>query len=419
MNKSSCFQRNFQVLWMGQFFSICSLTVMVPFLPFLMTELGAVTTAENLLWAGLSLAAPAYMLCLVSPIWGRYGDRFGKKLMVVRALLGIAVSLGLMGWAQTPLQFFLARLLQGAFGGVVDATAAFTGSQANERTQGRVLGSLQSATAAGSLIGPLIGGTMADLFGFQTLLWWMALLTGLSGLGAAILLREPHRETASNREVNISLVKACSNLLRHRRVRSFLLAGMMAQFGAFGLVTVFAPRVEGMIGYANYAATWVGVLQAITWGATLIGSPWWGRRNDRMQIEKNVCLALVGCGLSVILQALPPNVVWLIPLRIVQGFCFGALIQSIFLVVIKESKKEHRGMNIGIANSFLVIGQIAGSLLGAAFGAFLTMEWTFVIIGSSFLCGSVWLAIGARQSVSAPYIKTIMMRWKMKDDKQY
>jgi len=422
MSSSVLFRRNFQILWMGQFVSICSLTVMVPLLPFYMTELGAVSIEDNRLWTGLALAAPAVMLGLFSPIWGRFGDRMGKKLMVVRALLGIAVSLGFMAVAQTPLQFFLARLLQGVFGGVVDATAAFAGSQASEAKQGRVLGSLQSATAAGSLIGPLIGGTMADLFGFQTLLWLVAAMTGLCGIGAVMLLQEPTAETKRNRDqpVNRSLLNAYGQLLGHQRVRNFLIAGMLAQFGVFGLVTIFAPHVEGMVGYGNYAATWVGILQAVTWGASVIGAPWWGRRNDRLRIEKNVCLAMTGCGLSILLQSFPESVAWLIPLRIIQGFCFAAVVQSIFLVVTKESKEEHRGMSIGVSNSFLVVGQIAGSLLSAAFGAFLTTEWAFVTIGISFFLGAVLLGTGTGtlQDAPAAFFKILMMKWRMKDDKQ-
>ncbi|WP_051188205.1 MFS transporter [Brevibacillus thermoruber] len=417
MNPSSFADRNFRMLWTGQFFSICSLTVMVPLLPFYLAELGAVTPEANGLWTGLSLAAPAVTLSLSSPVWGKYGDRFGRKWMVVRALIGIAASLGLMGLAQTPLQFFLARLLQGACGGVVDAAAAFTGSQAREGTEGRVMGSLQSATAAGSLLGPLVGGTLTDVFGFRPILWATALLLGFCGLGAAMVLKEPPREMHVPHRENVSLPHAWRNVLRHRRMRNVLVAGMLAQFGAFGLVTVFAPRVQEMVGSA-YAASWVGVLQAVTWGATLFGSLWWGRRNDRIQVEKNVCAALAGCGVSVMLQAIPASVGWLIPLRVLQGFCFAALVPSIFLVVAKASHEKQRGVNIGISNSVLVMGQIAGSLWGAAFAAYLPMEWTFAIMGFSFLAGAVWLVASTRHAVSTPSFTTIMMRWRTNDDKQ-
>lgn len=231
-----------------------------------------------------------------------------------------------------------------------------------------------------------------------------------------MVLKEPARPSHLPDRKNVSLLLACREILRHRRIRNFLLAGMLAQFGAFGLVTVFAPHVQGMVGY-EYAATWVGVLQAVTWGATLFASPWWGRLNDRFRVEKNLIAALLGCAASVVLQVIPANAIWLIPLRILQGFCFAALVQSIFLVVAKESKEEHRGVNIGLSNSFLVIGQIAGSLSGAAFGAFLPAEWTFAMIGLAFLCGALLLALGTWYSASAPYCKTIRMRWRMNDDK--
>ncbi|WP_139490122.1 MFS transporter [Brevibacillus dissolubilis] len=417
------YRRNpFFVLWLGQFFSIGSLTVLVPLLPFYMETLGAGGEEDARFWTGLCLAAPAITLFLTSPLWGRYGDRFGRKWMIVRALFGIGGSLGLMAVAQTPMQFFLARLVQGAFGGIVDATAAFAGAEAEEGKQGRVLGRLQSATAAGSLIGPLIGGTMADVFGFQTILYGTAVLTALCGVMAAWVLQEPKQAVAGKgreaADTPIPLTKAFWQLLSHRRVPPFLLAGMLAQFGAFSLVTVFAPRVEELVGHGNYAATWVGVLQAVTWGATMLAAPWWGRQNDRHPVEKNLRLALLGCGVSVMLQIVPADVSWMIPLRIVQGVCFAAIVPSIFLVITQETKACDRGMHIGISNSVMVFGQIAGSLGGAMFGSILSMEWTFVIMGASFLGGAVWLACGTCKAEPAWYMKMIRMRWRVKNDKQ-
>ncbi|MFC4766597.1 MFS transporter [Effusibacillus consociatus] len=382
--------RRFKVLWSGQFLAIAGLTVMVPLLPFYLNELGAVHTAENRLWSGLSLAAPAITFCLVSPIWGRIGDRWGRKWMVVRALFGLAISLILMGLSQTPLQFFLCRLLQGAFGGVVDAASAYAAAETTEGDRGRILGILQSATAAGSLAGPVIGGIMADFIGFRSLLCSIGILTGVSGLVAARVLRESTRSESAECP-KTPVYRVFVDLLSNSRLRPFLIAGICSQIGIFGFVIVFGPHVEGLNGTADYAPTWVGVLQAIAWGAGLVGAPWWGMLNDRSKIERNFFMAIAGCGVSIVLQSIPEHAAWLIPLRILQGFCFSAILQSIILAVTKESKEENTGERVGAANSILVFGQIVGSLLGALLGGFLPTQWIIVIMGCLFLIGAVWI----------------------------
>ncbi|MFC4075648.1 MFS transporter [Salinithrix halophila] len=385
---ASQWRRSFRALWFSQFISIAGLTVVVPLLPFYMEELGAHGDA-NRWWTGLALAAPAITLCLSSPIWGRIGDRWGRKWMVVRAVFGLSVSVAFMGVAQTPLQFLFWRLVQGSFGGVVDAAAAFAGCQAPEKARGKSLGFLQSATAAGSLVGPLIGGLLADLWGFRPLFWLMGGLTAVAGLIAMIVLKEPAREPVKESEKRASFAQISRSLLENRGVRSLILAGICAQAGVFGLVTVFAPMVRDMAGSDQFAATWVGGLQAATWGATILGAPWWGRKNDRGQIERHFFWASAGCGVSIFLQILPHDPAWLIPLRILQGFCFSALLQSVFLKVTRHAGEAVRGTSIGVTNSFLVFGQVLGSLGTAWVGGWLPVEWVIILLGTLFMTGAL------------------------------
>lgn len=153
---------NFRVLWICHFLSVASLTVIAPLLPFYLQAMGAGKPEAVLFWSGLALAAPAVSYTLTAPYWGKLGDRWGQKWMVVRALIGLTPTLVAMGVARTPFQFFLCRLCQGAFGGVVGSGAAFASTQAPEESRGRVLGKLESAVAAGSLAGPLLGGFLVD-----------------------------------------------------------------------------------------------------------------------------------------------------------------------------------------------------------------------------------------------------------------
>jgi MFS family permease len=414
--------KSFQILWGGQFLAIASLTIMVPLLSLYMTELGALTIEENRLWTGLSLAAPALTFILFSPLWGRMGDRWGRKWMVIRALFGIGLCLILMGFAETPFQFFLCRLLQGACGGVVDSASAFAGSEAPKEERGKILGFLQSATATGSLIGPLLGGLFIDWLGFPPLFWMMGSLTILVGLLMIFILKENRKPRESNRshvekdKKSVPLYRVFIDLLKHPRIHPFLIAGICSQIGIFGFIVVFAPFIEGLGGTSGHVPTWVGILQAIAWGAGMIGAPWWGLRNDRKKIELNFWMAITVCGISIVLQSIPHHVAWLIPLRMVQGFCFSAILQSIMFVVTEESKEENRGVRVGASNSFLVVGQIIGSLLGALLGGYLSNSWIIVIMGSLFFIGSLSML----QLVSWPsnyQINLTSMRWKMKNDK--
>jgi MFS family permease len=106
MKKEMVWRTNFRVLWSSQFLAIAGLTVMVPLLPFYMEELGAKDPQSVQFWSGLALGAPAITLGLASPLWGKLGDHWSRKWMVIRAIFGLGFSLCLMGLVQTPLQFF-------------------------------------------------------------------------------------------------------------------------------------------------------------------------------------------------------------------------------------------------------------------------------------------------------------------------
>lgn len=388
MNSLNGWILNLRILWVGEFLATAGLTVMVPFLPFYMEELGASSQSANQFWSGLTLAAPAFTLGLASPLWGRLGDRWGRKWMVVRALFGLAVSMVLMSVATTPIQFLLCRLFQGACGGVLEAAGAFAGAEAPAEVRGRALGNLQSATAAGSLTGPLVGGLITDLWGLRPLLLATGILTGASGILATWVLHESRREPLRS-FAPLPLHQTLTAVLRHRQVRAIVLGGLCAQAGVYGIVTVFAPQVRILLQDPEHAATWVGILQAVTWSATLIGAPWWGRYNDRNPVEHTFALAAWGCALSLILQAWPSWVSWLFPLRVLQGFCFGAIKQSVYLRVSREAGAEQQGVQIGMANSFLVAGQILGALTGALVSGLVSLPWVFVLMGSFFGLGAI------------------------------
>lgn len=394
VSASAQWQATLRVLWGGNFLSIASLMVVAPLLPIYMARLGAQDPQALIYWSGLALAAPAVTYTFIAPLWGRLGDRIGRKWMVVRALFGLALTLGLMGLAQTPFQFFLCRLAQGAFGGVVDSSSAFAGSAAPEEQKGAVFGKLQSAVPAGSLVGPLLGGVLIDLWGFRELLISLSLLMVLWGLMAASMLVErAPRHTSEARRTGEGILRTFRELFKDPRLRLFLLAGVCANIASYGLMTIFAPHVQRLLPSSEHVATWVGFFEAATWGGALLGAAWWGRRNDRLPVAGNFMLAAFCCGLFVMLQGVPKALEWLLLLRFLQGFAFSALIQSVFLTISRASHDGNRGVRVASASSVLVIGQITGGAVSAVLSGVMAPSLVFVTLGGFLLLASLLAAL--------------------------
>jgi DHA1 family multidrug resistance protein-like MFS transporter len=384
----AAWRRDYRLLWSGQFFATLGLMALVPLLPFYMETLGS-SDAANPRWTGLALAAPALSVMLAAPLWGWLSDRSGRKTTVVYAFLGFALSMILMALARTPLEFVLSRVLQGACGLVV-TIAAFISVAAPAQTRGRALGGLQSATAAGSLAGPLLGGVMADLWSLRPLLLMTGLASAVGGVIAArVLIRQTTEATGA---AHAFPRRALSAMFRDPGLRAFVLAGICVQTGAYGLVSVFAPQVKALLVNPAYAATWVGVLYAVTWSVTLLSAPWWGNRNDRTAVERNFLIAACGCAVSIACQALVTDAQWLLPLRVAQGFFFAALVQSVYLRISQVGVTAHQGTQIGVANSLLMSGQIIGPLVSVVLSTFLALPGVFFVMAGVFFvaAGIVW-----------------------------
>ncbi|MFI7638151.1 MFS transporter [Nonomuraea sp. NPDC049400] len=395
---SSADRRAFRILWFGQFAAVAGLTVVVPLLPFYLAGFG-LPDGEVAWWTGVSLAAPAVAQLVTAPLWGMVGDRYGHKAMVVRAHAGLALAVGLMALADTPAEFLTCRLLQGACGGVVGATATYASTVVAPHRRGRALGSLFGATGAGSLLGPLAGSLLADRFGFGALFGGVA---GLLFVAAVLALALLPRRTAVRPEATAEVERPAlrdvlCRILGDPRSRALILAGLLGQAAVFALVVVFAPQVEHITGSVSSATVWVGALQAATWAASLAGGPWWGIRNDRKGAPASFAIAATCCAVAVALQGLPTSPELLVPLRIVQGFCFAALAQSVLHVVCHVVPEQARGTALGTANGLLDVGQICGPLLGALAVGLLPPSATFAAIGSLLIAAAGLATLGARR----------------------
>ena len=121
-------QRNLYSLWVAQFIAAIGLSMIIPFLPFYLRELGVVGKESVKIWSGLIFSAPFMVSAFLQPVWGILGDRRGRKPMVVRAMLGLALTNFLMGFARSAPQLLILRFFQGSLAGFVAPSLALMAS---------------------------------------------------------------------------------------------------------------------------------------------------------------------------------------------------------------------------------------------------------------------------------------------------
>src|SRR5699024_3550003 len=127
---------------------------------------------------------------LFAPIWGRFGDKYGRKPILIISASGLAVCLLLMGFATSVHQLFILRLLMGFFTGFIPTSQALISTQTSKKVAGRVLGTLQTGSITGALMGPILGGAIADIFTYSDTFKWTSISIFRSAILVTVRVRE-------------------------------------------------------------------------------------------------------------------------------------------------------------------------------------------------------------------------------------
>uniref|UniRef100_UPI0025862D02 MFS transporter n=1 Tax=Pseudomonas sp. TaxID=306 RepID=UPI0025862D02 len=317
-------QRNLAVCVFGAFTTIVAMTLLLPFLPLYVQSLGVSDPAAIVQWSGVAFGATFLSAALTAPLWGRLGDRYGRKLMLIRASLGMAVAMSLIGLAETIWQLVLLRLLAGLLGGYASGATILVATQTPKARSGWALGVLSSGIMAGSLAGPLIGGALPPLVGIRATFFLAGAVIFLAFLATTFLLKEVPRPRP---------VTGGKGTVPAARVAN--LAPVLAMFGVACLVTFSNMSIEPIItvylmqlGAANVTMAAGLVMSAAALGSILSASRL-GRLADRVGHWKVVIACLVAAALLLIPQALVTQPWQLMVLRLLMGVALGGLLPCI------------------------------------------------------------------------------------------
>jgi DHA1 family multidrug resistance protein-like MFS transporter len=187
---SARWRHTFYTLCLTQALAMLAFGMALPFLPLYVQRLGIADPRAAAQWAGAMSAAGALVMAAMAPVWGALADRYGRKPMVARALLGGGAIVAVMSLARTPAQLLILRTVQGAFSGTVAASRTLLASVVPPSELGFALGVMQTAAFVGTSAGPLVGGLLADRFGFGATFFLTGLLLAFGGLAVIWLVHE-------------------------------------------------------------------------------------------------------------------------------------------------------------------------------------------------------------------------------------
>ncbi|NWF88267.1 MAG: MFS transporter [Ignavibacteriaceae bacterium] len=374
-------KRNLIIVWICQFVAMIGMSAIVPFLPLFVRELGVSALDETAYWSGLVFAGPFFISFFLSPIWGNLGDRYGRKMMTIRAILGLALAQILVGFSQNVTQLFLARLVQGLLSGFLPAAMALVAASTPKEKTGYALGLLQSATAGGTVLGPLLGGFISDLFGFRAVFFIVAVLLVITGIVVMIFVQE---ESTSDENNKFSFIDNWKYLLGNSKLLYPAILIMITAFGISFIRPTFVLYVETFPISSKFLPTITGALYSIVGVFSIISAAWWGRKVEQSGISRNVIYASLLTGSMYIAHSLVYNIYLLIPIRILLGFGYGALAPLLFTAISNNVEVERKGGVLGVGSSFQILGNMIGPVLGGFSAGYLGLRNSFAITAIMF-----------------------------------
>ncbi len=381
-------QKNLYSLWFAQLIAAMGLSLIVPFLPLYLRELGVVEKEAVKIWSGFIFSAPFMVSAFLQPLWGMLGDRRGRKPMVVRAMLGLALANFLMGFAQTPTQVLILRFLQGSLAGFVAPSLALMASCTPREKTGQVLGTLQSALVTGMIIGPLLGGVLAHFMGYRPIFFWTAFFCFA---GAMLVLRFVKEDfVRKEKEKRATLGENLRFVFQSPELRVLIILMILVQLS----IVIVAPFLSLYVEFLEFSPEYIGLMTGVVFGITgvanAVTAPFWGRRADRMGYRKVLNNSLLGISLFSLPQAFVTNVYQLLILRAGLGVFVSGVIPTINTIVQRSTSEKDRGGIYGIFQSALLVGNMAGPLLGGFLAASLGLRWIFLINTLIFVIATIW-----------------------------
>ena len=383
-------------VWFGCFFTGLAISQILPFLPLYISQLGVTSHEALSMWSGLTFSVTFLISAIVSPMWGSLADRKGRKLMLLRASLGMAIAILLQAFATNVWQLFLLRGVMGLTSGYIPNAMALVASQVPRERSGWALSTLSTAQISGVIGGPLMGGFIADHVGLRAVFCITAALLVVSFLVTLFLIKEGVRPTIKKSE-RLSGKAVFASLSHPALVISLFFTTMVIQLCNGSIGPILALFIKSMVPDSSNIAFLSGLIASVPGISALISAPRLGKLGDRIGTERILMATLIFAVVLFFAMSWVTTPLQLGVLRFLLGFADGAMLPAVQTLLVKYSSDQITGRIFGYNQSFMYLGNVAGPLMGATVSAMAGFRWVFIATASIVLINIWQLAIALRR----------------------
>lgn len=390
-------KRNLRIMWFANFFVGASMTMVLPFISLYIDTFGNFSKIYVQHWAGWTFSITFLTAFIFAPMWGRIGDKYGRKKILIFSGLGLATSLFLMGFVTSVWQLFILRFFSGIFTGFIPTSQAYISTQTPKSMAGRALGTLQTGNITGSLLGPLFGGMLADAIGFSTTFK----LTAFFILISAILVfttKEFKLKATNESKKEYSSKEVISRIIHNPVMITVLLLSTLIQIANFSIQPILSLFVNDLHGGVNLAF-FSGIAFSAAGLGSLLMAKRWGGLGDRFGYIKILIILLFAAGVIYFPGAFIADYWQLVLIRFLLGVTMGGLIPLRVAYIRQEAPIAIQGEVLGYNTSLQFLGNLIGPSMGGMISGFFGFS-------SVFLTTSILLLLGGMILLSASHKHT-------------
>lgn len=378
MKEKPIWKKNLFVLSIAVFIAGIAFSEIMPFLSLYINTLGNFSHQQLNFWSGIVYSGTFIVSAVVSPWWGKLADKKGRKPMILRAGIGMSVVIACMGLVQNVWQLLLLRMLQGVFAGFISNSNALVATETPKTNSGQALGTIASATTAGTLLGPLVGGALTSIFSYRIT---FMITGGLLLLCSILVLFFVHEDAF--KPVTAKKLDKASGVIKSLRsphlIFGLLLTTLIIQAANNSINPIVSLYIRQLLNGHGNVVFISGVIAALPGIATFLVASRFGALGDKIGTHKIIVAGFIAASIFFFLTAFVRNTVELGILRFLVGFSDACLFPQVQTMLTKNSPAAVTGRIFSWNQSAMYIGNIVGPLLGSFVSGMFNYSMVFIV----------------------------------------